>query len=127
MTGDEAPTGATTDEGTAEDTPDERPAPETAPDTTAAPADPGDEAGAEAGAAPTDEPVAADDYGDPDAHVGDFTSPDVDLSHLTPTDDGDPDDDEQDPAPEDLSAGQPGEHGTVAWDETDPGLPVSQP
>jgi hypothetical protein len=61
-----------------------RPRPEQPPDTPAAPADLGDEAGSVG---------AADDYGDPDARAGDFTDPDVDLSHLTPTDDGDPDDD----------------------------------
>jgi hypothetical protein len=51
----------------------------------------GDEAGA--GPAVTDEhPPAADDYGHRDDLVGDWANPDVDLSHLVPTDDGDPDD-----------------------------------
>jgi hypothetical protein len=126
VTGDETPPGATT-EGTAERDAATEPPPE-APDTPAAPADLGDEAGS-VGAAPTPGTAAADDYGDPDARAGDFTDPDVDLTHLTPTDDGDPDDDpdpretveqdatgqaviagEQDPAPDDVPAGQPGEH-----------------
>lgn len=59
----------------------------------AAPAAVGDEATA-AGPAPSDdEPAASDAYGYDDALVGDWAHPDVDLSHLTPTDDGDPDDD----------------------------------
>jgi len=53
---------------------------------------------AEAGAATSDEPAASDAYGHDPAQIGDYASPDVDLSGLTSTyDDGDPDDDE-DPA-----------------------------
>lgn len=83
----------------------------------AAPADTGDEAES-VGAAATDEPQASDAYGYADDLVGDFTRSDVDLSHLVPADDGDPDDDGEQGPPEpsadpDVSAGE-----TVEQDAT---------
>jgi hypothetical protein len=56
------------------------------------------------GAAPTGEPAASDAYGHDAALVGDFTTPDVDLSHLTPSSDGDPDDEEEPPTPDQARA-----------------------
>lgn len=55
-----------------------------------------DEGGGPTGAAPThDEPAAHGDHAHADDLVGDWAEPDVDLSGLIPTDDGDPDDDEE--------------------------------
>lgn len=73
--------------------PDEQPAEtdtqaQPAPVESPAPSDADPALGDEAGAGS----AASDSYGYADDLVGDFTDSDVDLSHLTPTDDGEPDD-----------------------------------
>lgn len=73
------------------------------------------------GASPTDEPTASDAYGHDETLVGDFTASDVDLSHLVPADDGDPDDEEEAPAPGQAGSNtspQVSEEETIAQDPT---------
>jgi hypothetical protein len=77
--------------------------PQTDPDPADEPSDDGQTADAApvedeaTGAAPTEDlPAAQDTDWAANEAIGDFTTPDVDLSGLTPADDGDPDD--EDPA-----------------------------